>query len=236
MQQTAPPPDRAVHAILLANGVTLLMALWQGWSVLQLMWPFWMQSLIIGWYARQRILKLTAFCTEGMKINNRPVRPTPATQRRMANFFALHYGGFHAIYLVFLIALTTTTDAAGFISVTNESTGAESLVYIGHVHPLDFVIYAFLAAGFIGTHRTSHKGHVAADLGGVPKLGHLMMLPYLRVVPMHLTIMLAVAFGGSALWLFVLLKVAADVGMHKVEHAVLQSSPGANAATMRTGR
>lgn len=112
MQKTSTPPERAVHAILLANGVTLLMALWQGWSVLQLMWPFWMQSLIIGWYARQRMLKLTAFCTEGMKVNNRPVRPTPATQRKMANFFALHYGGFHAVYLVFLVALTTTTDAA----------------------------------------------------------------------------------------------------------------------------
>ncbi|TVQ50701.1 MAG: hypothetical protein EA371_00100 [Gammaproteobacteria bacterium] len=235
MNAASIPPDRAVRGILLANGMTLLMALWQGWSVLQLMWPFWVQSLIIGWYARQRMLKLTAFCTEGMKINNRPVKPTPASQRNIANFFALHYGGFHLVYLVFLVALTTTTDAAGFITVTNESTGAESLVYIGHVHPLDFVIYLFLAAGFVGSHRASHQEHVQADLGGVPKLGQLMMLPYLRVIPMHLTMIIAFAFGGGALWLFVLLKVAADVAMHKVEHAVLQSGQDSPATTTRVG-
>lgn len=230
MNDAATPPDRALWGILITNVVTLLWALWQQWSVLQLLWPFWMQSLIIGWYARQRMLKVTTFCTKGMLINGRAVEPTSATARQAANVFLLHYGGFHFVYLVFLIALTSTTDAAGNILVTNESTGVRSEVHIGHVHGIDFVAYMVLAFGFWRSHRASHLEHVAQDLGHTPKLGTLMILPYGRIVPMHLSIVLAVVFGSAAIGLFVLLKTVVDVVMHKVEHHVLggRSEPPAH--------
>ncbi|MCC5871758.1 MAG: hypothetical protein JJU22_05125 [Gammaproteobacteria bacterium] len=221
MNGATTPPDRALWGILITNVVTLLWALWQQWSVLQLLWPFWMQSLIIGWYARQRMLKVTTFCTQGMLVNGRPVKPTPAVARQAANFFLLHYGGFHFGYLIFLMALTFTTDAAGYILVTNESTGVQSEVHIGHIHPLDSLAFIALAYGFWRSHRASHLEHVAADLGRTPKLGTLMMMPYARVIPMHFAIILAVAFGTAAIGLFVLLKTVADVVMHRVEHRVL---------------
>ncbi len=217
------PEDHALKGIVWTNVFTLIMALWQDWSVLQLMWPFWMQSVIIGWYARRRMLMLQDFCTKGMKVNGRTVDPTPRTQRQMANFFVLHYGGFHVGYLFFLVAFSTTADAGGFITVTNASSGVESQVLVGHVHKLDFLIYAALATGFWRAHRASHLEHVRADLGNTPKLGSLMMLPYARIIPMHLTIILAVPLGAGAVWIFVLLKIAADVIMHKVEHRVLQT-------------
>lgn len=218
--------DRAVGGILASNAFTLVAALWQDWGVLQLMWPFWIQSLVIGWYARERILKLGAFSTDGLTMNDQPVPPTPATQRSVANFFALHYGGFHAGYLVFLVIMTATSDAAGFITVTNESTGVQSLVEIGRVHPFDFVIFAALGVGFWQAHRASHHEHVAADLGRSPNLGTLMLMPYARVVPMHLTLVFGFMLGTGAVWLFVLLKTAADVVMHKLEHRMLGSAPG----------
>jgi hypothetical protein len=220
--------DQAVRGILIANLLTLALAVLQDWSVLQLMWPFWMQSLIIGWYARQRMLKLTRFSTDGLTVNDRPVTPTPANQRRVANFFALHYGGFHVVYLFFLLAMSTTADTSGYIQVTNESTGQASPVHIGHVHPLDFIAYAVLALGFWRSHRASHREHVQADLGHSPNLGTLMFMPYARVIPMHLTLILAVLLGGSALWLFVLLKTGADVAMHKLEHRLLQQPRSAS--------
>jgi hypothetical protein len=123
----------------------------------------------------------------------------------------------------------TTADAAGYVMVTNESTGAQSPVYIGHVDTLDFIAYGVLAAGFWHTHRASHLLHVAADLGRRPRLGTLMMVPYARVIPMHLTIILAFALGGGMVWLFVLLKTAADVVMHRAEHAWLRGSCDENA-------
>lgn len=217
------PRDQALWGIVASNLVTLAAALWQDWSVLQLMWPFWAQSLIIGWYARQRMLKLVEFSTAGFRINDRRVDPTHETRRRTANFFALHYGGFHLGYLIFLIVMSTTADEAGRIAVTNESTGAVSLIQVGHVHPIDFLIYAALAAGFWHSHRASHREHVAADLERVPNIGTLMAMPYARIVPMHLTIVFGFVLGAGAIWLFVLLKIAADVVMHKVEHRVLQA-------------
>lgn len=222
METVKRPEDHALKGIVVTNVLTLVMAVWQDWSVLQLMWPFWMQSLIIGWYARRRMLMLESFCTRGMKVNGRTVEPTPRTQRQMANFFVLHFGGFHLGYLFFLVALSTATDAAGFVSVTNTSSGEVTQLLVGHVHPLDFLIYVALALGFWQAHRASHREHVRADLGNTPKLGNLMMLPYARIIPMHLTIILAVPLGSGAIWLFVLLKTAADVMMHKVEHRVLQ--------------
>jgi hypothetical protein len=230
-----PPVDEAIKGIVLTNAVTLVMALWQEWSVLQLMWPFWMQSVIIGWYSRQRMLKLREFCTNGMRINGREVDPTPQTQSYVANFFAMHFGIFHLVYLGFLVAFSTTADAAGFITVTNESTGVKSLVHIGHVYPTDFVVYAVLAAGFWQAHRASHREHVQADLGNTPKLGTLMMLPYARILPMHLTMIIAIPLGGGAVWLFVLMKIAADVAMHKVEHRQLQAHKPAERQPQRRG-
>lgn len=221
MSNASAPSDRALWGILIVNGITLLWALWQQWSVLQLLWPYWMQSVIIGGYARQRMSKLHTFCTAGLLINGREVEATPAAARRAANFFALHFGGFHFIYLLFLVALTATTDAAGNIMVTNEGTGERSGVHIGRVHGLDFLAYAVLLVGYWRSHRASHLEHVAFDLGSRPKLGTLMMLPYARVLPMHFAIILAVLLGSGAIGLFVLLKTVADVVMHKVEHRVL---------------
>ncbi len=222
------PRDEALKGILLANGLTLVIAVWQDWSVLHLLWPFWMQSLIIGWYARRRILLLTRFCTKGFRINDRTVDPTPETQRQTAGLFVLHYGFFHLLYFFFLLALTLTSDPQGFIEVTNENTGRVSQVHIGKIHPLDFLLYVGLAWGFWQTHRASHREHVAADLGNTPNIGTLMMLPYARVIPMHLCIILAIPLGGMvAIWFFMLLKTVADGVMHAVEHRLLQGEAAA---------
>jgi len=216
--------NSALVAILLSNLATLALAVLLDWSILHLMWPFWAQSLIIGWYARSRILKLVHFSTDGLKFNNRPVPPTRSSLRKVAGFFLLHYGFFHVGYLVFLLAFSTTADARGFIEITNESTGATSLVQIGRVHPLDFLAFAVLGVFFWHAHRRSHEQNVARDLEGQPNVGKLMFLPYARILPMHFTIILGIPLGGGALWIFVVLKTAADLIMHHVEHRVLGGS------------
>lgn len=220
--------DDALRGILITNAVTLGLAVIQQWSVLELLWPFWMQSVIIGYYARQRILKLQQFSTEGFKINDRAVDPTPETRRWTANFFALHFGFFHLVYFFFLVSATTGADAGGHYAMTSDS-GRQFDVYVGHLEVLDLLAYLVLAFGFWRSHRASHREHVAVDLGGRPNIGTLMFMPYARVIPMHLTIILAGPLGGAGvLWLFVLLKTGADVGMHKIEHHLLRRSRPAN--------
>ncbi|PTD97117.1 DUF6498-containing protein [Pseudothauera lacus] len=216
--------DRSLFPIIATNIATIIAALWADWGLGQLLWPYWMQSVIIGFYARRRILALQDFCTEGFKVNNRAVAPTVQTQRQTANFFALHYGGFHFFYLFFLLAFAAAADPSGHVPVTNTNTGEVSMMHIGHTGGLDMLIYLALGVGFWLSHRGSHREHVQADLQRKPNIGTLMFLPYLRVIPMHLTIIFgAVLGGGAALALFATLKTVADVAMHKVEHRWLQA-------------
>jgi hypothetical protein len=77
--------------------------------------------------------------------------------------------------------------------------------------------------GFMVSHGQSHREHVDSDLRHTRNIGALMFIPYLRIIPMHLTIIFGALLGnGGGVLLFGALKTAADVAMHKVEHRMLQ--------------
>lgn len=177
--------------LILANAATLALAVAFEWDVGWLMWPYWIQSVIIGIYAWRRMMSLRDFTTEGLKSNGRPVPETEAGKRSTATFFLLHYGFFHFVYLVFLLA--------------------EYRVSV----PLEIIALLGCGLSFVLSQRQTYAALHAADLQGRPNLGALMFLPYLRVLPMHLGIIAAGAFGAGAvmLLLFVLLKTASDLGL-----------------------
>lgn len=177
--------------LILANAATLALAVAFEWDVGWLMWPYWIQSVIIGIYAWRRMMSLRDFTTEGLKSNGRPVPETEAGKRSTATFFLLHYGFFHFVYLVFLLA--------------------EYRVSV----PLEIIALLGCGLSFVLSQRQTYAAQHAADLQGRPNLGALMFLPYLRVLPMHLGIIAAGAFGAGAvmLLLFVLLKTASDLGL-----------------------
>lgn len=201
--------DRAVRGILAANLLAIVVAFLDGGNLLYLLWPYWIQSVVIGFFAQRRIRMLQRFSTEGLKMNGRAVAPTPASRRQAANFFVLHYGLFHLFYLVALLTFTGPM-AAGRLSLGALS-GWDTLTIVG------------VGIGFALSHRASHREHVEADLSGNPNLGALMFLPYLRIVPMHLTIILAaVLHSALGVLFFSVLKTVADVAMHIIEHRLLQ--------------
>jgi len=51
--------------LILSNAGTLVAALLLHWDFGWMLWPYWMQSVIIGWYARKRMLGLDKFSTDG---------------------------------------------------------------------------------------------------------------------------------------------------------------------------
>lgn len=222
------PDDQAVWGILFTNVLVIAGAMVSDGGLLLLLWPYWFQSVVIGWYARRRILALRNFSTDGFKINDREVDPTPATARQTGNFFALHYGFFHFGYAVFLLAFTAMGGDSGVVPMTIENTGEVVDVAVGTVGPWDRLWIAALAVSFWQSHRASHREHVDADLRGSPNIGKLMLLPYARVIPMHLTIIFGAILGGAgSILLFGSLKTAADVVMHKAEHRMLQRARAA---------
>jgi hypothetical protein len=195
--------SQSTRSLVAVNVVTLAVAWWLDWPVATLMWPYWLQSVVIGYYSRRRILALGRFSTEGFTINDQPVSPTPETRRGVANFFALHYGFFHFGYLCFLLVQ------------------APALAW------WDMLGSLALGCSFAWNHRESFRQNVLADSEGTPNIGTLMLLPYARILPMHFTIILGgtlAASGPGSLLIFGSLKTAADVLMHYIEHRVLQRS------------
>jgi hypothetical protein len=188
--------DRSVWTLLAVNAAILCIALVDRWNIVALMAAYWAQSVQIGISNVFRILALDRFSTEGFRIGGRAVDPTPAVKRKTAFFFAFHYGFFHLGYLAFLAAAAKRT-------VIFDSWFLLCTVAYGLDH-----IWAF-------------RDRVALDRQATTNIGTLMFTPYLRILPMHLTIVLGALFIKSAagLILFGVLKTLADLGMHMAERA-----------------
>lgn len=181
-----------------ANLIAIILAVVEGWDLHVLMLVYWAQSVIIGYFSVRRMLDLKEFSTEGLSQSGRVLNSTPATQKRIAHFFALHYGGFHLIYLAFI------------------------LMGEGNAFREDWLYLAICVAAFFYNHQYSFKTNRERDRNRKPNIGNIMFFPYARIIPMHLTIIAGGAIGSAStgvLILFLGLKTAADVVMHKVEHA-----------------
>lgn len=205
------PRVAGTRLLIGVNAATILLALIFEWPLMTLLLPYWLQSLIIGYYSRKRMLALDRFSTEGFRVGGREVEATEQTKRSTANFFILYYGFFHLVYLAFL--------ARGIV-------GLELLDWLG---------IGAACASFAWNHQQSFLDNAAADRLGKPSIGMLMFLPFLRVAPMHLIILLLGPIGPPgpfAVLLFGIFKTIADVLMHIAEHRILRR--GAAIAAART--
>ena len=162
------------------------------------MFVYWVQSVVIGVSYLARILSLDKFSTANFKINDRPVEPTRATKLQTAGFFAVHYGLFHAVYLIFIAA----EAPAG--TLIDPWTWASALA-------------------FAVNHAYSYRYNRELDRQGTPNIGAMMFTPYVRIVPMHIAIIVgAMSASTVGILIFGVLKTIADVVMHHVEHRALR--------------
>ena len=193
-----PRVGASVTSLLIANFISIVLALYQDWDLRELMIIYWSQSVIIGYFSFRRMRDLKEFSTEGVSSNGKTLQPTDETKRHMSFFFALHYGTFHLVYLAFMF-----------------SDGIESL-------RSDLLFLGLCIAAFLINHWYSYVEHREMDATRKPNIGTIMFFPYARILPMHLTIIAGGAIGSAStpvLLLFLGLKTLADVVMHKVEHA-----------------
>lgn len=195
--------DRSLWTLVVVNVAVISIGLLQGWSLQDMMLIYWCQSIIIGFSYIVRILCLKDFCTEGFLVDDEPVEATPKTKRETAAFMTFHFGIFNVVHLVFLVQAFGAEFHAGVV---------------------------VCALGFAANHLYSLRYNLEVDRRGKPNIGNLMVMPYLRVFPMHLTIIgggfLLDKFGeggaaGPILLLFLVLKTLADIGTHLAEHRKL---------------
>lgn len=195
--------DRSVWPIIASNILTIVIALYQGWNIIIPMLIYWFQSATIGFFNFLRMLTLKDFSVEGLHSHGKTPPANRTTKITLALFFALHYGGFHMVYLFFLLG--------GALFYLREV--ISSLPYVLLLFAMFFMSHLF---SFIQNNKRESRGQ---------NIGKMMLYPYVRIIPMHLTLV----FGGllmnhSATILFLLLKTVADVVMHGIEHSTLRKA------------
>ena len=195
--------DPSLWTLLFSNLIAIYFATKEGWNLSSLMWVYWFQSIIIGFFNFIRILRLKEFSTDGFMINNQPAKPTHSTKVFTAFFFLFHYGFFHFAYLIFLTIGSLTKTLGGSINTT-EFKSLLVVVFLFFLNHLFSYIYS--------QPKDTKKQNIGA----------LMFYPYARIIPMHLTIILGLNYGHNVLFLFLGLKTLADIIMHIIEHAVIR--------------
>ena len=73
--------DPSTLFLVLSNLATMAFALVERWDLSVVMWIYWGQSVVIGFFNWRRILSLRQFSTENFTMNDQPVDPTPSTRR-----------------------------------------------------------------------------------------------------------------------------------------------------------
>jgi len=186
----------SVITLILTNLITIAAAYYFGWELADLLWVYFGQSLIIGVFQFLKILDLDKFSTEGVRINGKRPPANTVTRRYLAFFFLFHYGFFHFIYFIFLTVL--------FHAIVSS---IQQLV--------------LMTVLFFVNHLVSYLSNRASDRKRVPNIGTLFFLPYFRIFPMHLVLLFCIPLGsGGALFLFLILRMLADVYTHLLEHTI----------------
>ena len=192
--------DASFWILLGTNIFAIFIAFIENWSLAEIMWMYLGQSIAIGIVNIIRLIRLKDYSIDNLKINKAPAVKTPFLKYFMAGFFCVHYGFFHLVYALFLFSFDLM---ANFNSILF----GVGIFFIDH-------IFSY----FYNELRDSKKKR---------NIGTIMFLPYLRIFPMHLTIILGGFLGFFrtdintsiiVLFLFLFLKTIADLGMHVVEH------------------
>lgn len=157
-----------------------------------IIWLYWCQSVLLGFFTFIDMLtmKKEDISVENMTINNRPATPQQA-RGCLPWFFLVHYGGFHFVYLIFLFIDFHFSDI-NFISLKWSFLALT-------------ISYAFLFIQNKIKYRQVKR-----------KIGTMFFMPYLRILPMHLTILLPKFFHWQPALTFLVLKMAMDIIGHLV--------------------
>lgn len=194
--------DPTLLSLLAVNLWIFVLYLSENWSAAMILWIYWCQSVLIGIFSFLRLLTLKNFHPDGITSGGSPVPPTRKAQRALAGFFLLHYGFFHLVYAVFLVSLGTEQSGGRYFNA-------------GAILRTAAALAANHAFSFFYNLKRDRERHLNA--------GVLMFLPYARIFPMHLCIMIGALLGSTAmLVVFILLKTGADLLMHTLEHRFLE--------------
>lgn len=190
----------SVLLLILANTLPLIAVLFFDWNLFQILFLYWLESGIIGFY---NILKL-------IKVSD-----VDAPRLFIVPFFIVHYGGFMSGHLWFLLIFFAP-------DLTYSSFYPPLEIIMPLIYTVKFSAIALMIShgisfffNFIRHREYEHTNTVKQ-----------MMEPYRRIFIMHLTIILGaflILLFQEAIFFLVLLiviKTITDLKFHLKEHTV----------------
>jgi hypothetical protein len=160
---------------------------------------YWIQSVFIGLFNFVDIITLKKVVSGGLKMNNKRMESKGCA----GSFFLFHYGFFHLAYLFFLITI------------------------IDHKK----IDWTFMQIGFwliIASHAISFIQHKIRYNTIPGNLANMFFLPYLRIIPMHLMIIVPAFLNVSSYMLFLILKTIFDLLMYIISYRMMFKAEGGN--------
>lgn len=179
--------DPRAWFLLLINSYLIYYYLQNPTEFNTIVWIYWLQSILIGFFTFIELLKVENPDETSMKMNDQPV--TKKNMGCAAFFFLFHFGFFHLVYAIFLLT--------GFSAGAN----AKIVLITGAI----FLVESTLE---LIRKRTSKKE------GEKENIGKMFFVPYMRIIPMHLMILVPPLLGFGTSVIFLMLKMLADIGMY----------------------
>lgn len=189
----------SVIILVAANLVPLAGVLILGWDLFIVMFLFWLESAVVGFY---NILRM--------------IRISPLGSISLVPFFIIHYGMFMMVHLVFLFAFFRP-------DIEIHSLFPPPSLIIEHIW-LIFPAFLALLASHGYSYVTNFIGKKEYEKTNVKEQMHT---PYKRIIVMHLAIifggflMLSLGAPVSGVILLIALKTAVDVRAHIKEHGFI---------------
>ncbi len=195
----------SVTVLIIANLFPVVQVLYFSLEVFPLIFLFWIETLIIGILNIPKIIIFHRWKATGI-----------------VPFFILHFGGFMFVHLMFIVALFLMKLSPGetYHGPLNDF-GTMISTLVGYAHFLWISILA-LALSHLYSFFTNYIGN--GEYKSREKSKDPTLLPYGRVIVMHIVIMLGgflvllVGQKGVAIVALVLLKIVFDVMGHVREH------------------
>jgi hypothetical protein len=149
-----------------------------------LIWLYWAQSVMLGLF---NFLDLLTIGNKGVNpLTNSSGEKVNWGTAGLAFFFFFHYGFFHLVYFIFLFSLKKSG-------------------------PFNYEFFKIFLLLFLGSQIINFVQHKIQNRKIPPDIGKKFFLPYLRILPMHLCILIPAFLGWGNLQIFVILKVVADL-------------------------
>lgn len=152
-----------------------------------IIWLYWCQSALIGVFNFVDMLTLR----NGSVSNTINENPKKESKGCLPSLFLVHYGIFHLVYFVFLLVDFKLSDS--------------NFLYLK---------WAFL--GVLLQQIIHFAQNKIKDNNDSRNVGALFITPYIRIVPMHLTIILPKLLGWTPALVFLILKTTFDIIGHLI--------------------